>query len=172
MGVEICDSCDTEQPAVFRCCSCFSGRSLCSECMINDHQDAPFHRIEEWNGTFYTCTTLQDIGLKVQLGHPLGEKCPYPRVSGRQVVVIDVEGIHKVNVWFCGCHQTMPLYVQMLHARWFPATVELPRTAVTFAALHHFQMMTFMSKVSGYEYYHLLARLSDNTGVTILPVCP
>ncbi|KAK0492877.1 hypothetical protein EDD18DRAFT_1108487 [Armillaria luteobubalina] len=108
----------------------------------------------EWNGTFYSRITLQDMGLKVQLGHPSGEACPYPRASGRQVVVIDVEGIHKL---------------EMLHAQWFLATVEFPRTAVTFAVLCHFQMMSFMSKVSDYEYYQSLARLYDNSGSLMLP---
>ncbi|KAK0505584.1 hypothetical protein EDD18DRAFT_1098920 [Armillaria luteobubalina] len=108
------------------------------------------------------------MGLKVQLGHPSGEACPYPRASGRQVVVIDVEGIHKLEVYFCGCHQTTPLYIQMLHARWFPATVEFPHTAMTFAVLCHFQMMSFMSKVSGYEYYQSLAHLYDNSGSLML----
>ncbi|KAK0500977.1 hypothetical protein EDD18DRAFT_1101946 [Armillaria luteobubalina] len=84
-GSEICGSCEQNQPAGFRCCSCFNGRNLCRECMVNQHQDAPFHQIE-------------DMGLKVQLGHPSGEACPYPRASGRQVVVIDVEGIHKLEV--------------------------------------------------------------------------
>ncbi|KAK0497621.1 hypothetical protein EDD18DRAFT_1351389 [Armillaria luteobubalina] len=115
-GSEICGSCEQNQPAGFRCCSCFNGRNLCRECMVNQHQDAPFHRIEEWNGTFYSRITLQDMGLKVQLGHLSGEACPYPRASGRQVVVIDVEGIHKLEVYFCGCHQTTPLYIQMLRA--------------------------------------------------------
>ncbi|KAK0430925.1 hypothetical protein EV421DRAFT_1721040, partial [Armillaria borealis] len=53
---------------------------------------------------------------------------------------------------------------------WFPATVEIPRTAVTFAALQQFQMLSFMSKISAYEYYHTLARLSDNTGVQLVLV--
>ncbi len=155
--------------------------------MVNYHRDSPFHCIEVaflfscftgiwslaqvWDlEIFMRKTSLQVMGLIVQLGHPHGEACAYPCPSGRQVVVIDIEGIHKVNVWFCGCHRARPLYVQMLRARWFPATVELPRTAVTFAVLQHFQMMTFMSKVSGYEYYHSLVRLMDNTGVQPPPV--
>ncbi|KAK0484124.1 hypothetical protein EDD18DRAFT_1112176 [Armillaria luteobubalina] len=66
------------------------------------------------------------MGLKVQLGHLSGKTCPYPWASGRLVVVIDVEGIHKIN------------------------------------------MMSFMLKVSGYEYYQSLARLHDNTGSLML----
>ncbi|KAK0494278.1 hypothetical protein EDD18DRAFT_1107307 [Armillaria luteobubalina] len=96
-----------------------------------------------------------DMGLKVQLGHLSGETCRYPQASGRSVIVIDVEGIHKIN---------------MLRARWFPATVEFPRTAMTFAVLRHFQMMSFMSKVSSYEYYQSLAHLHDNTGSLMLLV--
>ncbi|KAK0475993.1 hypothetical protein EDD18DRAFT_1115660 [Armillaria luteobubalina] len=129
-----------------------TGSEICRG--FNEHQDALFHRIEEWNSTFYSQITLQDVGLKVQLGHLSGKTCPYPQASGRSVIVIDVEGIHKIN---------------MLRAQWFPATVEFPRTAMTFAVLRHFQMMSFMSKVSGYEYYQSLARLHDNTGSLMLP---
>ncbi|KAK0484087.1 hypothetical protein EDD18DRAFT_1467586 [Armillaria luteobubalina] len=32
-------------------------------------------------------------------------------------------------------------------------------------ALEQFQMLTFMGKISAYEYYHLLVRLTDNTGI-------
>ncbi|KAK0474655.1 hypothetical protein EDD18DRAFT_1116440 [Armillaria luteobubalina] len=81
----------------------------------------------EWNSTFYSRITLQDMGLNVQLGHLSGKTCPYPWASGRSVVVINVEGIHKIN------------------------------------------MMSFMSKVSGYKYYQSLARLHDNTGSLMLP---
>ncbi|KAK0214509.1 hypothetical protein IW262DRAFT_1450145 [Armillaria fumosa] len=125
-GSEICGS-------FFCCCSCFNRQNLCQECMVNEHRDAPFHRIE-------------DMGLKVQLGHPFGKTCPYPQASGRQVMIIDVEGIHQLDVWFCRCHQMTPLYIQMLH------------------------MMSFMLKVSGYEYYQSLACLPNNTGSLMQPV--
>ncbi|KAK0430924.1 hypothetical protein EV421DRAFT_1679301, partial [Armillaria borealis] len=106
-GSHVCKGCDREEPATFHCNSCFNGGSLCRECMIDCHHDAPFHRIEvyiyfcnvfgkEWNGDFYQRIMLQRIGLQVQLGHLAKEKCTYPCPSGRQVVVIDVEGIHQV----------------------------------------------------------------------------
>ncbi|KAK0499303.1 hypothetical protein EDD18DRAFT_1460281 [Armillaria luteobubalina] len=62
-----------------------------------------------------------------------------------------------------------PHYVQLLHRQWFPASVEIPRTAITFQALCHYQMLSFMSKISAYEYYHSLARLVDNTGMESSP---
>lgn len=45
-GSYVCKGCDREEPATFRCNSCFNGRSLCCECMIDGHHDAPFHHIE------------------------------------------------------------------------------------------------------------------------------
>ncbi|KAK0490075.1 hypothetical protein EDD18DRAFT_1358692 [Armillaria luteobubalina] len=47
----------------------------------------------------------------------------------------------------------------------FPATDTEPRTVVTTAALEQFQMLTFMGKISAYEYYHSLVCLTDNTGI-------
>ncbi|KAK0488211.1 hypothetical protein EDD18DRAFT_1110575 [Armillaria luteobubalina] len=60
-------------------------------------------------------------------------------------------------------------YVQMLCFQWFPASTEFPHTAMTFQALCHFQLLSFMSKASVYEYYHTLERLTDNTGVHCCP---
>ncbi len=126
---------------------------------------------KEWRGSFYRRTTLKDLGLIVQLGHAIGDSCLRPADNSRSMVVIDIDGIHEVSVNFCGCHRAEAQYIQLLRTRWFPATVDLPRTAVTFRALNHFQMLTFMSKVSAYEYYHTLSRLTDNTGVHPPPVC-
>ncbi|KAK0493690.1 hypothetical protein EDD18DRAFT_1356144 [Armillaria luteobubalina] len=53
-----------------------------------------------------------------------------------------------------------------LQGSWlFPATDIKPHTAVTTVALEQFQMLTFMGKISAYEYYHSLIRLTDNTGI-------
>ncbi|KAK0474993.1 hypothetical protein EDD18DRAFT_1367412 [Armillaria luteobubalina] len=167
-GPHACGSCGEE--ACFRCASCYNGPSFCQRCIVEAHRCMPFHRIEEWTGSFYTRVSLKKLGLIVQLGHPPGETCTSPRPSGRQVVVMDIEGIHEVNVAFCGCHRALDHYVQMLRIQWFPGSVEHPRTAITFRALRHFQLLSFMSKASAYEYYHMLERLTDNTGVYRCPV--
>lgn len=39
-----------------------------------------------------------------------------------------------------------------------------PQIVATFCVLEVFQLLSFMSKVTGYEFYHTLARLTDNTG--------
>ncbi len=127
--------------------------------------------VKEWTGSFYRRTTLKYLGLIVQLGHAIGDSCLRPADNSHLMVVININGIHKVSMNFCGCHRAEAQYIQLLQTCWFPVTVDLPRTAVTFRALNHFQMLTFMSKVSAYEYYHTLSRLMDNTGVHPPPVC-
>ncbi|KAK0502190.1 hypothetical protein EDD18DRAFT_1065605, partial [Armillaria luteobubalina] len=166
--MHVCGSCGGE--ACFRCASCYNGPSFCQRCIVQAHRCMPFHRIEQWTGNFYVHISLKDLGLIVQLGRSPGETCTSPHPSGRQVVVIDTEGIHAVDVAFCGCHRVVDNYVQMLRFQWFPASTEFPRTAMTFQALCHFQLLSFMSKASAYEYYHTLEWLTDNMGVHCCPV--
>lgn len=83
---------------------------------------------------------------------------------------MDTSGIHSVNLDYCNCTGLAHLTEQLLRARLYPATVAHPRTAATFDVLKTFQLLSFMSKVSAYEYYHTLARLTDNTGTVEVPV--
>ncbi|KAK0215110.1 hypothetical protein IW262DRAFT_1277892, partial [Armillaria fumosa] len=166
-----CGSCREE--ACFHCASCYNGLSFCQRCIVEAHCCIPFHQIEVfWTGNFYTCVSLKKLGLIVQLGHPPGETCTSPHPSGRQMVIMDIEGIHEVDIAFCGCHCALNHYIQMLCIQWFPGSVEHPHTTITFRALCHFQLLSFMSKASAYEYYHMLEWLTDNTGVYHCPVSP
>jgi hypothetical protein len=53
--------------------------------------------------------------------------------------------------------------IQLLHACWYSATTTNPWTAATFRLLDHFQMYTFESKGSTFEYYQSLLHLTNNT---------
>lgn len=126
---------------------------------------------QKWNGLYFERTTLQHLGLQVQLGHPSTHQCPLPdRASKSNFVIIAADGIHHVNLNYCGCQLSLPKHVQLLRARLFPSTVTDPRTAATFNVLETFQMLNFTSKISTFEYYQSLARRTDNTGVVSLPV--
>lgn len=125
-----------------------------------------------WNGTFFLATTLKSLGLRIQLGHPLRERCTNPTPAhGDEFVVLDLTGIHEVGLDFCGCAEGSQLPVlQILRKGWYPATSVAPKTAATFNALDFFQLLTFESKASAYEFYHTLSRLTDNTGIGKVPV--
>jgi hypothetical protein len=143
----------------------------------------PFHRIEvsrarpknqckadgtrqRWeNGWFRRCT-LKSLGVRIQLGHRVGEVCPNPSTAaGDDFVVITTQGIEEVGLDYCDCGTTKAKSVQLLRMRLYPATGTNPRSAATFASLRRFAHMTLESKCSPYEFYHSLVRETDNTGL-------
>jgi hypothetical protein len=46
-----------------------------------------------------------------------------------------------------------------------------PKSAATFRVMKFFQILSFESKCSGYEFYNALARYTDNVGVNASRVC-
>ncbi|KAG5635682.1 hypothetical protein H0H81_010420 [Sphagnurus paluster] len=166
-----CNRCAKEHSSkslLFRCSDCTKTILFCSDCMIIDHRLRPLRQIKQWNGTYFEATTLQQLGLIVQVGHLHSENCPMP-FKVPDFTVLDVNGIHHIHLQFCTCPEAMPRHVQLLHYRLFPATTIYPQTAATFNILHYFQLLSFMSKVSANKFYYTLVRLTDNTGNTDLP---
>ena len=126
--------------------------------------------LKSWNGRFFERITLKSLNCRIQLGHPVGEPCllKYP-ASGDSFVVIDTSGVHEVGLDYCGC-KAVNEATQLLRFRLYPATVHSPNTAVTFRCLRHFQLLSFESKCSAYEYFQTLVRESDNTGLNNVKV--
>jgi len=118
-------------------------------------------------GEFYDDTTLKDLGFVIHLGHG-GSHCP---CGDRQdnFVVVDVSGIHTVDITYCGCYQadgsTSHHRLQLLRFGWFPATVTRPRTAFTYDTLDSFHLLTLQGKTSAYDFYYSLVHKFDNTGL-------
>lgn len=113
---------------------------------------------QEWTGTFFSFITLRQIGFHIQLGHSLGDTCINPKLElGDTFIVIDIIGIHEVSLDLCECHEMEDLPKQLLQACWFPVTVLSPQTAATFMVLEYFQLLTFESKASVFEYLNLLS---------------
>ena len=111
--------------------------------------------------------SLQELGLWIQLGHKAGKTCwNRGRVAGDDFVVLDINGIHEVGVDFCDCEKLKPEFIQLLRFGWFPASVDCPKTVVTFPVLKHFQLLNFKSKASPFEFYNTLVQLTDNTGLS------
>lgn len=108
----------------------------CRYCVVERHQCSPLHIIEEWNGSFFQCTNLKLLGLRIQLGHAPSHRCYNPRPSsGNNFIVVDTNGIHEVALDFCGCDTAQLRYKQLLRARWYPATTTDPQMAATFNVL-------------------------------------
>ena len=124
-----------------------------------------FYSIERWNGDYFECHTLNNV---VQLGHAQGGSCFNPELV-KDFVVIDENGIHVLNIQFCGC-SAIEWYDQLLEVGWWPATTLQPSTAATFKVLGHFQMVNLQAATPATDYYRALEMLTDGTGLGNLPV--
>ncbi|KIJ58413.1 hypothetical protein HYDPIDRAFT_81314, partial [Hydnomerulius pinastri MD-312] len=161
----VCVQC-RELPALIRCDDCFGQAMYCERCVVGQHVKTPLHRVKKWNGSYFECVTLKALGLRIQLGHPPGQRCVNPRRAfNDDFVVMDSLGIHEVSLDFCSCETAKDHVTQLLRMRWFPATPTDPRSAATFRVLEAYQLLSFESKASALEFYQSLARLTNNTGL-------
>ncbi|KAF7310254.1 CxC2 domain-containing protein [Mycena indigotica] len=163
----LCHQCqDATREALYRCRACYGGAILCQQCCVATHQANPLHDIESWTGVYFVKTSLRDLGLRIQFGHRLGERCRSPRLGRADFVVIAGNGIHEVSVDFCGCEATSdPNYLQLLKAGWYPSTTDAPRTCATFSCLDTFHYLSLHGKTTAYDYYSALESLTDGTGI-------
>ena len=171
----------------FRCRDCSPNVLLCRKCCIEQHQIAPFHRVDvsslasrrrrtslrfwqSWNGVYFEEITLRDLGVVIQLGHQPGQPCRAPYRAPQMFLVIHTNGFHPVTIQFCQCGQLQDSGTriqQLLRYKLFPATTTDPSTCCTFAVLKQFHLLTLQSKVSLYDFYASLEKLTDNTGVGV-----
>ncbi|KAG2040473.1 hypothetical protein BDR03DRAFT_830696, partial [Suillus americanus] len=148
-----------------RCKDCHGTDLMCHTCTLCVHERQPLHRMECWNTYSFQVTTLKALGFHFQLGHPIGIRCINPKsASNNDFVVLDCNGVHEVGLDFCGCESAQPHITQLLRVRLFPSTTTDPKSAATFRVLEYFQMLSFESKASVWEFYNTVARLTDNTG--------
>lgn len=117
-----------------------------------------------WNGRCFDDATLTAAGLVIQLGHHVDDTCPAPS-SLHDLMVFDLSGVHRLVVRYCGCDRTIPKYIQLLRARWFPATIDRPATAFAFDILDFFHGLQNQNKCNPYDFYHAIIQRSDAAGL-------
>ncbi|KAJ7691073.1 hypothetical protein B0H16DRAFT_1353442, partial [Mycena metata] len=167
-NIDSCPGCGSAGPKI-RCRDCLGGALHCESCCVSRHAENPLHR--RWmDSGFFTKISLASLGLRVQLGHQVGDPCEAPERGHKEFVVLHTNGIHDVRVDFCGagCRsavQAGPPEVQLLRARWFPATHEKPRTCTTIDLLDQFREETLQAKTTMYDAYRVLERLTNNVRV-------
>ncbi|KAK7013923.1 CxC2 domain-containing protein [Favolaschia claudopus] len=163
----LCPDCmNPDAHAAYRCRECKGGSLLCRNCCVQRHLCNPLHVVE------FLRTSLKALGLKIQFGHPPGEACSNPESARAEFIVLHHNGMHDVCVKFCGpgCGnraEAGPLDTQLLRGGWYPASEDRPQTCVTFAALKQFHIFTLQSKMSMYDYYHSLEKITRHDGVEL-----
>ncbi|KAG2094414.1 uncharacterized protein F5147DRAFT_657174 [Suillus discolor] len=168
LGAQSCSECNCHSPE-YRCWDCLGSEIYCSPCILLAHVRHPLHRLEKWNSQYFERISLKTLGLRIQLGHTTGLKCPNPcRAFNDDFIVVDTHSIHEVSLDFCNCATAQSHIQQLLQISWFPLTTSDPKTAATFRVLEHYHLLSFESKVSAFEFYNALSRMFDNTG--LLPI--
>ncbi|EIM90992.1 uncharacterized protein STEHIDRAFT_44851, partial [Stereum hirsutum FP-91666 SS1] len=167
-GQTYCSRCQ-KVGTLYRCKDCSGGDMLCGGCIVNAHLLLPLHIVEEWTGQFFRRVRLAKLGLRIQLGHKPGEPCACPHPGNKDFIVLHINGIHQVAVDFCGCYQKVDHWRQLARYRWYPATPLNPQTCATFELLRLFQTMNLQGKITAYDFYHGLVRLTDGYGIEPLP---
>ncbi|KAL0568201.1 hypothetical protein V5O48_013793 [Marasmius crinis-equi] len=154
-----------ERTPSYRCESCFMGDMVCKECCVKRHWDTPLHIVEKWDGSTFQAEPLRNMGLVVQLNHYRGF-CAASKPAYDRLLILHTNGIHQVNVRFCGCSEAIPQYQQLLRRRLYPGNLRKGRiaTAVTFEYLESLQVHTLTTKGSIYDFYRALEKMSNNTG--------
>src|SRR5262249_21047125 len=128
--------------------------------------------VQLWTGSHFTKTTLQSLGLVIQLCHE-GARCPLPSDVYTDFVIVHISGIHTVSIRFCNCHQVVggsKHAVQLLRFSCLPATVWRPHSAFTFDVLTLFHALTLQGKVSAFDFYHALSRMTDGANLDEIKV--
>ena len=131
--------------------------------------------LKYWNGRYFEATTLKDLGLVVQVGHPPGVKCRNPQPGPRDFMVMHTNGLHPVAVQFCDCdklYEAGDALCQLLRYELYPATIVNPTTCFTFRLLDTFQILTLQSKIAAYDFYMSMDYLGDNAGLGTSHVSP
>ncbi|THU98527.1 hypothetical protein K435DRAFT_660771, partial [Dendrothele bispora CBS 962.96] len=135
----------------------------CKACLLKNHAQIPFHKIQPWNGSFFCHDTLHNLDFILLLRHPTGQICPCASLAPRKTLVaLDVTGIHMLDVLYCNYFQAQDEVRQLLRSQLYPATLSFPRTVATFRLLEHFQLLSFVPKASAKEYYTSLEHMTDN----------
>jgi hypothetical protein len=110
---------------------------------------------------------MRSLSVQIFLGHN-GDLCPIAGDIVKDFTIIDMNGIHCVDVQFCGCYGNAGgshSRMQLLCARLFPSTHIRPITAFSFNVLDTFHLLTLQGKTNAYDFYLTLAHKSDNTGL-------
>lgn len=115
---------------------------------------------------FFGRTSLKDLGLRIQLGHPAGTFCHTSDKGCDDFTIININGIHRVQVDWCRCHGDDHC-VQLLCIGWWPATPLQPQSCAAIETLHHFQLLNHQGKLTGFSFYWSLEYISDNTGLLL-----
>lgn len=126
---------------------------------------------------YFKPSWLWDIGLQIQLGdsYQHGDYCVLDRKIHKDFVVLHTNGIHRVNIDYCGCStnadtEKLDFYQQLLCAEWYPVTVLHPQMCAMFELMKLFHLLNLKGKLSTFHFYKSIRYCTENVGVETVPL--
>lgn len=104
------------------------------------------------------------MGLTIHLNHA-SMRCPLPSPVDERFRILHTNGIHDVAISYCSCAREIPRHIQLLRRGLYPASRQNVRTCVTFPLLRLLHLLSLTSKLSTYDSYRALERLTMNSNV-------
>ena len=86
------------------------------------------------------------------------------------LIIVSSTGIFKRQVLWCRCPNRSKPYVQLLHAKLFPASFKRPTTAFTFDVLDYFRIDALECKTAAMNFMSKLGRISNEAFPADVPV--
>ncbi|KAJ7273867.1 hypothetical protein C8J57DRAFT_1434741 [Mycena rebaudengoi] len=114
----------------------------------------------EWSGECWINASLRALGLVFQLGHG-GLPCVYPDSKINVMTVVDAPYIHRISFRYCKCSRSdyADNLQQLLRNSWWPATVTLPATCITFATLEMYRLLNVVGNLNVHDFVKSLDKL-------------
>ncbi|PPR08061.1 hypothetical protein CVT24_010959 [Panaeolus cyanescens] len=88
---KLCQGCNNQRIAIWRCKDCFFSDPICRSCMRQQHLKNPFHRIERWTGSHFEPDWLSNVGVYLLLEHRSDNSRP-ARCSELDKIALTMEG--------------------------------------------------------------------------------
>lgn len=116
--------------------------------------------VQMWNGEHFEPTTLQSLGLRINIGHYGTSPCLWDKAGNKDFHVIHDNGVHPVSVDFCHCDPTIDHRELLLRSGWWPATIKDPQTCMSFSALRLFHTVNVCGKLPVYDFWQSLVHMT------------
>ena len=156
---------------IYKCIDCISARAKCGRCIVRSHAERPFDRIHRWDSSAQTWlrATLAGLGFELRLGHE-GQRCPNALPLAKHLKVIHEHGSEDMNVVYCACPPNRARTEQLILAGLWPATWEMPATAISLTALETFHKLKYGAHLTAHDYVEFLKRMTDAVLTHEVPV--
>ncbi|KAI6017050.1 hypothetical protein EDC04DRAFT_2608160 [Pisolithus marmoratus] len=103
---------------------------------------------------------MDTAGHPPHLARPEGYSC---------LTIVNVNGIHHCNVWYCNCDGAKGSQLQLLRAGLFPVTMRDCRTSFTFHVLDDFLQDNVECGTSAMNSYSKIQRMTSSTFLHLVP---